>query len=242
MRSLDPNSPIPLYYQLKQILRSWILTGKYESKQQFPSERELQELYDVSRMTIRRTLSELVSEGFLVRKQGRGSFVIKPRLQDRLGSLTSFTEDMRQRELPTRARVVLIQLVFDKEVAQKMSVLPEEELVKLQRLRFVGGEPIALQTAFVRHRFCPGLVERTLDSGSLYKTLENGYGLHIGHAQQVFEAKPADEYEARMLEIKTGYPVLMLERLTYLHNREPIEYVRSVYRGDKYRFTVELKR
>jgi len=242
MRSLDPHSPIPLYYQLKQILHSWIVTGKYESKQRFPSERELQELYDVSRMTIRRALSELVNEGFLVREQGRGSFVIKPRLQDRLGSLTSFTEDMNQRGLSTRAKVVFIQVVLDKEVAQKMSIPPEEELVKLQRVRSVGREPLALQTAFIRHSFCPGLVERGLDSGSLYKTLENVYGLEIGHAQQVFEAKPADEYEARMLNINVGFPVLLLERLTYLHNRAPIEYVRSAYRGDKYRFTVELKR
>jgi GntR family transcriptional regulator len=149
---------------------------------------------------------------------------------------------MRQRGLPTTTKVVLIQVVLDKEVAQKMGIRPEEELVKLQRLRFVEREPIALQTAFVRHRFCPGLVDRTLHSGSLYETLENGYGLHIGHAQQVFEAKPADEYEARMLDISVGYPVLMLERFTYLHNKEPIEYVRSVYRGDKYRFVVSLQR
>jgi len=149
---------------------------------------------------------------------------------------------MNQRGLPTRAKVVLIQVVLDKEIAQKMSIPPEEELVKLQRVRSVGREPIALQTAFIRHSACPDLVEHGLDSESLYKTLENVYGLEIRHAQQTFEAKPADEYEARMLNINVGFPVLLLERLTYLLSGEPIEYVRSVYRGDKYRFTVELKR
>ena len=240
--SLDRTSPVPLYYQLKEIFRSWIAAGDFDQDGRFPSEAELQQQFKVSRMTIRRALSELVQEGFLVREQGRGSFVVRPRVQDQLRYLTSFTEDMRLRGLPTRSRILDFRLVHDPEVAKAMGIPESEELVQLRRLRLVRDDPVAIQNAFIRHRFCPGLVERGLMEGSLYATLEQGYGLRLGRAIQMVEAKPADEYEARLLEIEPGQPVLLLERLTFLRGGEPVEYVRSAYRGDRYRFTVELPR
>ncbi len=239
---LNRESPIPLYYQLKEMLRSWITSGKFDTGGQFPPERELVEKYGISRMTVRRALSELVNEGLLVREQGRGSFVVRPRVQEQLRHLTSFTEDMKLRGFPTKSKIADFQVVTDEAVAAKMEIPPDEELVRLQRIRFVKKESIALQTAFVRHRFCPNLVEQGLVDGSLYKTLEGRYGLRLGMAIQTIEAKPADEYEEKMLGVKPGQPVLGLERLTYLQNGQPIEYVRSAYRGDRYRFTVELQR
>jgi len=193
-------------------------------------------------MTIRRALSELVHEGFLIREQGRGSFVVRPRVQDQLRRLTSFTEDMRLRGLPTESRILDFRVVHDEEVARKMDIPEEEELVQLRRLRLVEGEAIAIQNAFVRHRFCLGILQRGLVGGSLYRTLEEGYGLKLGRALQMVEAKPADEYEARLLEMEASQPVLILERLTYLVTGEPIEYVRSSYRGDRYQFIIELLR
>lgn len=239
---LDRRSPVPLYYQLKEIFRSWITSGRFDSDGRFPSEAELQRQFKVSRMTIRRALSELVNEGYLVREQGRGSFVVKPRLRDELRRLTSFTEDMLLRGFTVESQILVFQVGQDEEVARKMGIRKEEELVLLRRLRIVNGEKIAIQNAFVRHRFCPGIVERGLLEGSLYKTLEEGYGLRLARAVQTVEAKPADEYEAGVLELKLGQPVLVLERLTYSADGEPIEYVRSTYRGDRYRFMVELSR
>ena len=239
---LNRESPIPLYYQLKEMLRSWITAGKFDTGGQVPPERELVEKYGVSRMTVRRALSELVNEGLLVREQGRGSFVVRPRVQEQLRHLTSFTEDMKLRGFPTKSKITDFRIVTDETVTTKMEIPADEELVRLQRIRFVKKEPIALQTAFVRSQFCPNLVEQGLVDGSLYKTLEERYGLRLGRAVQTIEAKPADEYEEKMLGVKIGQPVLGLERLTYLQNGQPIEYVRSTYRGDRYRFTVELHR
>jgi GntR family transcriptional regulator len=240
--TLDRRSPVPLRYQLKEIFRSWISSGIFDSDKRFPSESELQERFQVSRMTIRLALSELVSEGFLVREQGRGSFVARPRVQDQLGRLTSFTEDMRLRELPTESQVLDFQVICDEEVGRRMEISEDEELVQLRRLRLVEGEPLAIQNAFIRHRFCPGIVEQGLVEGSLYKTLEEGYGLRLGRAVQTVGAKPADEYEAKLLSLRVGQPVLVLERLAYLQNGEPLEYVRSAYRGDRYTVKVELAR
>ncbi len=239
---MDRRSPVPLYYQLKEIFRSWIISGEFGENGRFPSESELQERFGVSRMTVRRALSELVNEGFLIREQGRGSFVVRPRVQDQLRRLTSFTEDMQLRGLATESRILDFRLVHDEEVARKMEIPQDEELVQLRRLRLVEGEAIAIQNAFIRHRFCPGILERGLLEGSLYKTLEESYGLRLGRAIQTVEAKPADEYEARLLALEIGQPVLVLERLTFLADGNPIEYVRSIYHGDRYRFTVELVR
>jgi GntR family transcriptional regulator len=240
--SLDRQSPIPLHYQLKEMLRSWITSGKFDDGGQFPPERELLERLAVSRMTIRRALSELVNEGLLIREQGRGSFVVLHQVQEQLGQLTSFTEDMKLRGLSTTSKIIHSQLVRDEGVAAKMGIPTDEELVSVQRIRSVKGESIALQTAFVRHRFCPGLLDDGLIRGSLYKTLEERYALRLRRAVQTIEAKTADEYERDLLGIPLGRPVLWLERLTYLQNGQPIEYVRSTYRGDQYRFTVELQR
>ena len=242
IQELRRDSPVPLYYQLKEILRSWITEGKFNAGEKFPSETELQEQFGVSRITVRRALAELVNEGFLLREQGRGSFVVKPWLKEPLGPLTSFTEEMRKSGIPCSSQILEFSLVSDREIAQKMSISLNEHFVRLQRVRIAYNEPIALQTNFIRYKFCPDLVERGLLEDSLYKTLEVVYGLKLCWAKQVLVAKPADEYEARVLQIKAGQPLLAFERLTYLETGEPIEFVRSVYRGDKYKFVMILKR
>jgi len=239
---LDKRSPIPLYHQLNEILRTQITTGAFKSGGRFLSEGNLQDRYGVSRVTIRRALSGLVDEGLLVREQGRGSFVATPRLEDQLRYLTSFTEDAQLHDLETDTQVLDFRVVQDAKVARKMKLRPEEQLIKLQRIRSANKEPIALQTAFVRLCYCPQLVERGLIDGSLYKTLEIRYALRLGHARQTLEARPADEYEAKLLGINKGLPALTIERVTYLTDESPVEYVYSVYRGDRYRYTVELKR
>lgn len=239
---LQKGGPVPLYYQLKEILRSWITEGHFNTGEKFPSESELQKYFEVSRITVRRALAELVEEGFLTREQGRGSFVVKPWLKEPLGPLTSFTEEMKKRGIPCTSTILDFRILAEGEVAKRMSLRPDELFVRLQRVRLVYGEPIALQTNYVRHRFCPDLIERGLKDGSLYKTLEAGYGLRLGWAVQTMVAKPADEYEAQVLQIKPGQPLLAFERLTYLENGEPIEYVRSIYRGDRYQFVMTLRR
>ncbi|MEM3658256.1 MAG: GntR family transcriptional regulator [Candidatus Hadarchaeum sp.] len=240
--ALDRTSPVPLYYQLKQIFHSWITLEKFGRDGRFPSEKELQEIFPVSRMTIRRALSELVAEGYLVRERGRGSFVVRSKVQDRLVRLTSFTEDMQAQGSRVESYILTFDIVCDPTIAKKMGVPENEELVKLSRLRLVDGEPRAVQNAFIRHIFCPSITDQGLLAGSLYTTLEEKYGLKLARAFQTIEAKPADSYEAELLNIVVGYPVLLLERLTYLADGQPIEFTRSTYRGDRYRFAIELSR
>jgi len=242
LAAVDRRSPVPLYHQVKEVMLSWISSGAFSTQQQFPSERDLENAFKVSRMTIRRALSELVEEGYLYREQGRGSFVARPRLEHQLGRLTSFTEDMKLRNLATDSIILNRTVVNDRDVAKRMGISDEDKFVRLDRIRLIGDQPAAIQATFVRHVLAPDLVDQELVEGSLYRTLEVIYGLEIGHAEQAIEAKPADEYEAEMLKVSRYSPVLALERLTFLRNGEPVEFVRSTFRGDRYRFVVALKR
>jgi len=239
---LNRRSPVPLYHQIKGILKSWISSGKYSQQDRFPAERELEAHFKVSRMTIRRAVSELVEQGYLYREQGRGCFIARPRMEYELGRLTSFTEDMCVRSFSTTARILTFDVVTDNDVASRLGVSDEEELLRLVRVRSILDEPVVLQTAYILRSVAYNLADTELLDGSLYKTLEVVCGLRIGHAKQTIESRSADEHEALLLGIQHRTPVLALERLSYLHNGTAFEFVRSTYRSDKYRFTVALRR
>jgi len=240
---IDRGSPLPIYYQLKEALKQQIESGALKPHERVPSERELEEAYHISRMTARRALEELEAEGYIYRAQGKGSFVAEPKIRQGLLWLTSFTEDMRERGMRAGARVLRAEVVSDERVARKLGIDSGEEFVMLQRLRTADGEPMALETSYLRRRFCPGLEGHDFTDRSLYSTLQEEYGLRLGRAEQAVEAKVADGFEAELLGVKPGAPMLSMERITYLDDGQtPIEYVRSIYRGDRYKLYVELKR
>ncbi len=240
---INRSSPLPLYYQLKEVLKAKIESGELRPHERIPSETELVQLFHVSRMTVRQALVELENEGFIRRRQGQGTFVAEPKLRQGLLRLTSFTEDMRARGMRPGARVLEVRLLQAPELLPRLKAEPEEEFVKIQRVRLADGEPMALETSFLRRRFCPGIEELDLTDRSLYETLRERFGLELGWAEQAIEAKLADEYEAEVLRVQVGTPMLLMERTTYLADGStPIEHVRSSYRGDRYQLYVELRR
>jgi GntR family transcriptional regulator len=234
--------PLPIYYQLKEALREQIESGVLKPHERLPSERELEETYHISRMTARRALSELEVEGYVYRQQGRGSFVAEPKIRQGLLRLTSFTEDMHARGLVPGARVIDVEVLSgDEELARRLKAAPDEQFVKIQRVRLANGEPMSLETSFLRRKFCEGIEKIDFTDRSLYKMLRDRYGIYLSRAEQVLEVKLADEYEAEILGVKKGAPMWMMERLTYLEDeRTAIEYVRSIYRGDRYKLYAEL--
>jgi len=238
------NSPLPFYYQLKEFLKEQIESGNLRPHERLPSERELEEQLGVSRMTARHALVELELEGYAYREQWRGTFVAEPKLRQGLLRLTSFTEDMEARGLRPGARVLVVEVLFGEEkLIKRLKATPDEQFVKIERVRLADGEPMALETSFLRRRFCPGIEGIDLTDRSLYETLRERFGIELGWAEQTVEAKLADEYEAEIIGVQAGTPMLLMERTTYLADGStPIEYVRSSYRGDRYQLYVEVKR
>lgn len=241
--SIDKHSPIPMYYQIMNQLREKIVGGEYTVGDALPPERELVETYQVSRMTIRQAISELVNEGILDRRKGIGTFVAPPKLEQPLNSLTSFTEDMAQRGMKAGGRIVSFkERLPDPPLRKTLGLSAEENVFEFVRLRLADEEPMALETTSLVASLCPGLQVEDLENQSLYKVLTERWGLQLDYATQSLEPILAPPYEATLLHVAPGSPLLLMHRITYDSSGRAFEHVKSLYRGDRYKFVTELHR
>ncbi len=242
-RGINKQSPIPIYYQIMKHMRDRIEEGQYGIDGALPPERELAEHYQVSRMTVRQAILELVNEGILIRRKGIGTFVAPPKLEQELSGLTSFTEDMAKRGMKAGSRVLSFEeIVPDTTVRTALLLGKEDRVYKSERLRLADDEPMALETAMISVFACPGLCREDLENRSLYSLLDERWQLQLGRATQSLEPALATSNEARLLHVISGSPLLLMHRTTYDQNDHPFEYVKSFYRGDRYKFITELRR
>lgn len=238
---MERSVPLPLYYRIKQDLLAAIEAGQLQPGDRLPSERELTERYGVSRMTVRQAIGHLEQEGFVRREQGKGSFVAPAKLEEALMGLTSFTEEMKRRGLVPSTRVISVQTIHSERIAAQLSLSANEPLYALERLRLAGGEPMEYERLYLPAHMVPGLPEMDL-TGSLYELLERQYGIRLTNALQTLEAVIADEPEADLLQVPVGSPLLAIMRVAFAATGEVVESSRSLYRGDRYKFTVSLAR
>lgn len=193
-------------------------------------------------MTARHALAILEQEGFLRRVQGKGSFVAPPKLEQTLLGLTSFTEEMHRRGLIPSTQVLAVEEVrAGDRVAEHLNALPDERVYMVERLRLASGDPMALERVYLPARLVHGLAQLDL-TGSLYEILIQHYSIRLENAVQSLEAVLADPDESAALHVPLGSPLLAMTRVSFSAAGEPIEYVRSLYRADRYRFTVSLSR
>lgn len=243
MRTIYRNSPVPRYHQLKEILRERIRSGEWKPGDLIPSERELSESYDISRMTARQAITDLVNEGVFYREQGRGTFVTQNKITQQLLHLTGFTEDIRARGQRPSTRVLAASLQpADETAATQLRLAPGEPIFVLRRLRLADDEPLAIEVSMLNFKGCEQLAEEDLEHQSLYQLLESRYGIPLMEADQEIEAGLASEEEAKILNVPPGSAVLFTRRTTFTDRNRPIEYAKSVYRGNKYTFHTHLKR
>lgn len=241
-QKLDESCPTPLYYQLRELIADAIRDGQYGPDYQLPSERELAEKYHLSRMTVRQATIALVNDGLLVRRRGKGTYVSPPKVEQGLLKLTSFTEDMRQRGMEPSTRIVAItRRRANNKAAKELGIEPGELLIMLERLRLADGEPMAYERCHLPLLRFPELSQDDL-MGSLYEHLGNKYGVKPADARQSLEATIATRREAELLHVAKGAPILLLERSTMDETGQVFEYVKSLYRADRYKFYVQLHR
>lgn len=242
MTVLNKQGAVPLYLQLKKLLELEISRGALPPHSRIPSERELSEQYAISRMTARQALLELISEGRLYTSAGKGTFVAEPKIRQSLQSLTSFTEDMRQRGLEPTTRLLTCELQpASSTVAATLRLPDDAHVVRIERLRLADDEPMALETAFLAFDGMERLLDLDL-SGSLYAVLRSEWGIIPAEAQQEFEAMLAQPRERALLKLNDGAPVLAIQRTTFDSDGRPFEFVQSIYRSDRYRFVARLIR
>jgi len=239
---LDETSPTPLYFQLRELIADAIKGGQCGPDCQLPSERELAEKYGLSRMTVRQATVALVSDGLLIRRRGKGTYVAPPKYERGLFGLTSFSEDMKKRGLTPSARIIsLRQVPAPSKTADIMGLAPGSTLVLLERLRLADDQPMAYEFSYLSFQRFPDLTEELLGAGSLYELFWARYGIRLSHAWQSIEAVLASPREAKLLSINQGAPLLLLERTAYDETNTVVEFVKSLYRADRYRFSVQLQ-
>ena len=243
MSAIYRNSPLPRYYQLKEIMRDRVQSDEWKPGDLIPSERELSEKYGISRMTARQAITELVNEGLFYREQGKGTFVSQRKITQQLIRLTGFTEDIKARGQKPGTKVLSAQIFpADETTAEKLRIDPGTLIFRLQRLRLADDEPLAIELSQITFKDCERLLEEDLEQNSLYRLLETKYGIPLMEADQELEAGLAGNEEVQLLKISLGRPVLFTRRITYTERNQPIEYAKAVYCGNKYIFHTHLKR
>lgn len=228
----------PKYYVVKRHLLE--LIEQLSPGTAVPTERYLTAQLATSRTTVRRALAELVGEGRLVRRQGSGTFVAEPKIVWPL-QMASFTRQASSSGYRTSTR--LINAVREKasnEIAARLAVKSGAATYRIERLRLVDDNPMALESSHLAAARFPGLITRLRRESSLYALLTEHYGVEPVEAEETIETASAAPREAQLLAVDIGAPILVLGRHSFAADGAPIEYVRSWYRGDRYRFVARL--
>ncbi|MEU5848341.1 MULTISPECIES: GntR family transcriptional regulator [Saccharopolyspora] len=228
----------PKYWGLKQHLLDMLRSLPPGAP--IPTERSLAAEFDVSRTTVRQALAELTVEGRLLRVQGKGTFAAKPKVAQRL-QLSSYTEDMRaQGRQPTSRLLEVVEEPAAEELAELLGTKPSSTVLRLRRLRLADGEPMAIETTHLPLTRFRGLTSRLESGGSLYQVLRESFEVELGHAEETIETALASPEEAELLGSDVGLPMLLLSRHSFDTEGRPVEWVRSIYRGDRYKFVARL--
>jgi GntR family transcriptional regulator len=240
---LDRQSVVPLYYQIQQRLIEQIHSGELKPGELVPSEQEISVRLGVSRMTARQALKSLCSRGLAYSQRGKGTFVSRMKLEKNFRQLLSFSEEMQDRGSQPRSKVLAFKRIHpDGEVAEALHLNPSEEVIFLRRVRIADSAPLCIEATHLPERLCPRLLESFEPSGSLYRALTERYGLQVQTADEVAEASVATAAEAKLLRVRGKAPVFRFTRTAFLHNGEPIEFVKSTYRGDRCKVVNRLTR
>jgi GntR family transcriptional regulator len=238
---LDRSSAVPLYFQIYQHLLDQIHSGALQPGQSIPSEPEMADRMGVSRMTARQAVKALCDAGVTYSKRGLGTFVSGNKQVKTSNELLSFTQETQSKGSRPASRVLVFEEAeADTEVAGSLHLTTNTKVVRLKRVRFADTVPMSIEECFLPAKLCPKLLESFDPRTSLYQALSQGYGIHMAAADELAEASVARPEEARLLGIKKGSAVFVLTRISYAETGQPVEFVRSTYRGDRWKLVSRL--
>lgn len=233
-------SRAPKYVQIKEAIRKKIVSKEWVEGCRIPVEAEFCEMYGVSRITIRKALEELQNEGYLVKIQGKGTFVQSQSHEQHLSKFYSFREELKNQGVEETAVVLEITIVdANAEVAANLDMEPGQSVYRIHRLRRTQSGPYAIETSYIPYHLCKTITKQKIQEDGLYRTLANN-GLVVDSARETFKAINVNKEQSNLLEVRIDAAAIALKRTAY-SGSQTVEYCVCVVRGDFFRFSVELK-
>jgi DNA-binding GntR family transcriptional regulator len=239
MLPINRDSPVPLHHQVRSYLLGCIERGELPSGQKLLQEREYAARFGISLAPVRQAILDLVKEGYLYRVPGRGTFVREQKVEEKISILSSFTESMRAKGLSAVLRVVELRIDKAPAVVRLTPETQDQQFVFLQRVALVEGTAMALLTSYLPSRLVPGLESLDLNGQSLYRILEERYGIVLARAESTIEVVRCRGTQSIVLGIPQGTPMLQVEGKTYDVKDQFVEFAQVLYRADRFRFTIE---
>lgn len=235
MDKINKNSPLPLYYQLKESILKAVKNQDFKIGERLPSERELAEYHNISRMTVKKAVDILVDDGYLFRKQGSGTFVNDYQQSYSISPLMSFTKEMEKKGLNYNSKILNFNKIKSENIALKMNLDSKENLYHLQRLRLIENKPFLLENTYLSATKFKNLTKEKIKNSSLFKIIKNEYNIQLTEAEAEVESVIFNNKIAEKMQIKEGMLGLSFEQLSKSKN-EIIEYTSAYYRNDNYKF------
>ena len=244
MSLINVNTPIPLYFQLQEILRDKIINGLWKPGERLPSEEELCSEYNISRVTVRNALSRLSMEGLIERSAGKGTIVAKPKVREMIlatltGSYASVTEGASR----VITKVVESEVIDPIDhVRRVLKIKNGEKVNKLLRIRIVDDVALFWTRAFVPYKLCQNFLKSDFENRSFFEILENDFKLIPDRSVRTIETELATSRDIDYLGMKAGTPLTIVTSVCYMKDGTPMEYSRSHFRGDRTKYLVVVKR
>jgi GntR family transcriptional regulator len=232
-----------LYANIEETIAREIARGEYRPGDQLPTEDELLVRFQVSRITVRRAIQNLVQRGLLEIRRGHGTFVLEPRIAAELTKLTGFVEDMHAVGRTATARVLSQRIaVASARVAERLQLTKGTKVMRIERVRLADGVPISLDETYLPLYLGKQIVRNDLRLHPIFTLLEKEYGVPLTEADYELEAVIATQPVADALQVKVGSPIFQIERTSMTTGRQPVDYEVLSYRGDLVRFVTKLSR
>lgn len=243
MRKVSKINPLPLYYQIKEIIQEMIENEELKPGDIIPAERELCEIQGVSRMTVNKAIMDLVNEGVIYREQGKGTFVASPKEKQQISRLKGFTEEMEGQGLKSDTHILSFRIkTATRQIKAQLAMTQEQtKVIEIKRLRLSNEEPIAIETAFIPQHIFQDMTAEMIEGKSLYSIFRDKYNVNPIRAKQTIEPIILSEYECKLLNQKENSIALMFKRNTYLADGSPIETTTAIYRSDRYKYEIYLE-
>lgn len=231
--TLHKDSRIPLYIQFKELILTKIESGEWQPEHKLPSERNLCNQYDISRITVREALKELVRDGLIESVSGKGNFVRYKGVAEYKPSLSFTIATQMKNQMPS-SRLINQEVIYAAVgLVRELEIPLNSKVLMVHRIRYVNDEPRIIQKAFVPLTYCDALLDYNFEKESLYRVLDQACQLIPVNVKSSFEARLAVEIEVQRLNLITPAAVLMARQTSYLANGRPIEYCRSIYRANE---------